>query len=145
MAKITGPLFSIDAAGNFASGAMQFRGGLRGTHAYRPAQPKTVNQAPATVAQAAVRTAYQQIVAEWRALAEQDKLAWDAAASATSTPITGWNLYFKSRIQDVMHATNLPNPDTYTAPAANNILFPGTTWVTDTEYTAPANNAINFE
>ena len=51
MAKITGPLMSLDAKGNWARGTLQFRGGLQATHAYRPAQPGTVNQAAATPAQ----------------------------------------------------------------------------------------------
>lgn len=144
MAKITGPLFSVDAAGNFAGGTMQFRGGLRGTHAYRPANPKTINKAPPTEAQTAVRTAYQEIVAEWQGLTEQEKLAWDAAASNTGAPVTGWNLYFKSRLQEVLYGPTLPDPDTYEPPTSDSITFPGTTWVIDTGYTPPTSNSITF-
>lgn len=144
MAKIRGPLFSSDAAGNFASGAMQFRGGLRGTHAYRPKSPKAVNQAPPTQKQTKVRTAYRTVLDEWRSLDEASKSALDAEAIASGEPITGWNLYFKSRIQDVMQGGTLPDPDTYTPPSAESIAFPGVTWVADINYTPPSAESINF-
>lgn len=98
MAKIKGPLFSEGAAGNFAKGAMQFRGGLRGTHAYRPKSPKAVNQAPPTPAQETVRSAYQEILTQWRALSELEKMSWDTQAGEAGMQITGWNLFFKTQM-----------------------------------------------
>ena len=144
MAKITGPLLSIDAAGNFASGAMQFRGGLRGTHAYRPKSPKAVNQTPPTEKQTRVRSAYRAILDEWRSLDEATKSELDADAIRSGEPMTGWNLYFKSRIAAVLNAPDLPAPDTYTPPAAGNIAFPGTTGIADAGYTPPAATEIIF-
>lgn len=144
MAKIKGPLFSADATGNFAKGAMQFRGGLRGTHAYRPKSPKTVNQAPPTQKQTEVRNAYRTILDEWKSLDEATKAEWDVDAIRTEEPITGWNLYFRSRLPAVLNGSELPDPDTYTPPAATEITFPGTTWVTDTSYTIPIHTAIIF-
>lgn len=144
MAKIRGPLFSEHAAGNFASGTMQFRGGLQGTHAYKPRPRKTVNQSPPTPAQETVRTAYKQILTEWRALDEQEKLQWDAAANESGKPLTGWNMYFASRIRDVLDEPSIPSPDTYAAPAGGNVLFPGTVWAVDTNYTPPQGDSITF-
>lgn len=144
MAKTKGPLFSEGAAGNFASGAMQFRGGLRGTHAYRPKSTKIINQKAPTEAQAAVRTAYKEILEEWRAFDEQEKAQWDADAIQSGQPMTGWNLYVKSRMPDVLYAPTMPDPNTYTPPTAESITFPGTTWVTDTSYTPPQHDNIIF-
>lgn len=144
MAKIRGPLFSAEAAGNFAKGAMQFRGGLRGTHAYKPKSTKTVNQTEPTQKQTKVRSAYRTILDEWKSLDEAGKAQWDASAIESGEPITGWNLYFKSRISDVLNESNIPAPDTYTPPTATAITFPGTTWVTDTGYTQPAPDSIIF-
>lgn len=144
MAKTTGPLISIDARGNFAGGAIQFRGGLKGTHAYRPKAPKTVNQAPPTQKQTKVRNAYAEILAEWRTLSEQDKIEWDVLAAESGRPVTGWNLFVQSRMPAVLSEPELPDPNTYTAPSADNITFPGTIWHGTGAYIPPSADNINF-
>lgn len=144
MAKIRGPLFSEDARGNYAKGAIQFRSGIRGTHAYRPKDPKTINQAAPTQKQTKVRSAYHTILEEWRAFDEQTKAQLDAEAIASGESITGWNLYFKSRITAVLNAPDLPAPNTYAPPDGEDIIFPGTVWAADTNYTPPTGGNITF-
>ncbi|MDS4070511.1 MAG: hypothetical protein RKO24_12925 [Candidatus Competibacter sp.] len=100
MARIRGPLFSEDAAGNFASGIIQFRGGLRGTHAYRPAPPDTVNKSVATDAQQTIRTAYHNTANAWRALTNDQRKEWETLATTQPTPMSGWNLYLKQHLAE---------------------------------------------
>lgn len=88
---------SVEAAGNWGKGALQFRGGLKSTHAYRPAPPGTVNQGPATPAQLDIRAAYHGIHDEWITLTAEERAAWNASATATEG-LSGWNLYLKTRM-----------------------------------------------
>lgn len=94
MAKVRGPLHSLDARGNWGLGALQFRGGNGGLHAYRPAPPGSVNQAPPTAAQAAIRAQYREALESWRGLDDLERAHWDAQGAARE--ITGWNLYLKT-------------------------------------------------
>lgn len=91
MAKITGPLMSASAAGNWGKGALQFRRGLQATHAYRPAPPGTVNQGPASPNQARIRQTYRGARADWTALSAPERTAWNTQARPLG--LSGWNLY----------------------------------------------------
>lgn len=93
MAKITGPLMSLDARGNWSKGALQFRGGLRATHAYRPAPPGKVNQKEASAAQASNRQLYRRAMEEWKALDDASRADWNERAEPLG--LSGWNLFFR--------------------------------------------------
>lgn len=93
MAKIVGPLMSVDARGNWAKGALQFRGGLKRCHAYRPAPPGTVNQKAASTAQASQRQLYRDALESWRALDDASQADWDGRAEPLG--LSGWNLFFR--------------------------------------------------
>jgi hypothetical protein len=90
MARVKGPLFSLDARGNVARGALQFRGGLRGTHAYRPTPPDACGEGP-SAAQRLHRARYAEAAAAWRALEETTRALWSAAARRHG--VTAWNAY----------------------------------------------------
>lgn len=92
MARVRGPLMSMEASGNFA-GQMQFRCNRYGGHVYRPPDPTTQNQRPATQSQSVVRQRYRSAVAAWRALSEQDRNGWRAQGSAMLNDVSGWNLF----------------------------------------------------
>ncbi len=96
MARTKGPLMSIQAAGNWGKGALQFRQGKRGTHAYRPADPRTVNQQPASQAQANHRARYARIKSAWRQLTPAERAAHDQAAATTGKALSGWNYYLRA-------------------------------------------------
>lgn len=96
MAKVKGPLHSLNARGNWSKGTVQFRGGLRATHAYRPAPPGTVNQAPASEAQTAVRDRYHSALEAWRALSPEERALWNFAAETDLEGISGWNLFMRA-------------------------------------------------
>ncbi|MDS4029499.1 MAG: hypothetical protein RKO66_05450 [Candidatus Contendobacter sp.] len=96
MAKTKGPLMSLTAVGNWGKGALQFRQGKRGTHAYRPPNPDQVNQQPPSATQATNRAAYAAIMSAWRQLTPAERIAHNQAAAATGEPLSGWNGYFRA-------------------------------------------------
>lgn len=95
MAKVRGPLFSLDARGQFGD-ALLFRGGTRRTHVYQPADRSRINQQPASAKQAPVRARFGEAVAAWRALTAPERAAWDAQALGSSRNVNGWNLFLKA-------------------------------------------------
>lgn len=103
MAKITGPLMSVDARGNWGSGTLQCRGGLHGTHIYRPAPPNSINQAPATAAQASVRARYAVALSAWRQLSTEERQTHNAEAQPLG--LSGWNLYLQAAMSSHPLAT----------------------------------------
>lgn len=97
MAKITGPLMSASAAGNWGKGALQFRAGASGRiHAYRPADPTTINQQPASAAQETTRQSYRAAVAEWQLLDDAARAGWNERAD--SEGLSGWNLFLRTAL-----------------------------------------------
>ncbi|MDG4594212.1 MAG: hypothetical protein P9F75_00710 [Candidatus Contendobacter sp.] len=96
MAKTKGPLMSVEAAGNWGKGKLQFRKGKNGVHAYRPADPRTVNQRPASPAQAAHRAQYASIQSAWRQIGPEERAAHNQAAAASGDPLSGWNWFFRA-------------------------------------------------
>lgn len=92
MAKVRGPLFSLDARGQFGD-ALLFRGGTRRTHVYQPADRARINQQPASTQQATVRQRFGEAVAAWRALAAPERAEWNTRALGTGRNVNGWNLF----------------------------------------------------
>lgn len=94
MAKVRGPLFSLDARGQFGD-ALLFRGGTHRTHVYQPANRSRINQQPASTQQATVRQRFGEAVAAWRALAAPERAEWNTRALGTGRNVNGWNLFLK--------------------------------------------------
>ena len=106
MAKVTGPLMSLSAAGSFGD-TITF-GKWKGIQYARikstPTNPNSVNQQ-------AQRTLFQNAVAGWQALTEQVKGNWTARAAELGLKMSGFNLYTKSYIdQDVEPPDNPTMP-----------------------------------
>lgn len=136
MARVRGPLMSFEASGNFA-GQMQFRCNRYGGHVYRPPDPVTQNQRPATVAQTAQREKYALGRAAWNTLDEEDKIAWNATATASKEDVTGFNLFMQMAM-----TTGLPQtcPLPYTRPGFD---AADATWLGAEEYIRPAFDAAH--
>lgn len=98
MARVTGPLHSIDARGNFA-GQFQFRGGKKGVHVYRPMDPREVNQREPSPAQANIRQVYRDAVANWQAIGPAYQQSYNEQALAEGATISGWNLFLRYYMQ----------------------------------------------
>ncbi len=89
MAKVTAPLFSIEASGKFGD-SMVF-GKWKGINYVR--MHTKANQ-PNTKAQLAVRDKFRQAAALYQRLTGDDKAAWKRSASGQ--PLTGYNLFIKT-------------------------------------------------
>lgn len=106
MAKTTGPLFSLDAHGNYAS-QLTYRRGLKGTHVYKAVDPKLQNQAPPTEAQQRVRDAYAELLTEWRALTTPEREDWNEIGYQQEPRISGWNAYVMEFLSDRLQAREI--------------------------------------
>lgn len=139
MAKVTAPLMSLDARGQFAK-TMVFIGwkGIRTVRQFViPANPNTA-------AQQAQRTLMAAAVATWKILGAVAKDAWNSWAPYESKPMSGFNSQTKAAI-----AFQKASPD---AALSNEIsLTPGDTILTATciltkiSNQAPVPSATGFE
>jgi len=86
MAKVTGPLMSIDASGAFADTMVYAKWkGINYSRQYAiPGNPRTANQLQ-------IRDYFTTAVAAWQAEDQATKDAWNQAASGK--PLSGFNLY----------------------------------------------------
>ena len=118
MAKTRGPLMSIDAAGNYAKGALQFRHGKSGVHAYKPTAPYT-RGGQASQAQLDHRNKYSAVHTAWLGLSQQDKDNWNQQAATISETLSGWNLYLQTNINasGESHGNGMYARDFFSGPA----------------------------
>lgn len=88
MAKVTGPLLSLSASGEFA-GLMEFRTGTAGTvvTTVRSVRP------PRSPAQAAQSQRFANAVSGWRDLSATQKADWKTRGAAYA--LTGWQYYLR--------------------------------------------------
>jgi hypothetical protein len=93
MAKVDGPLLSLDASGSIG-GAMTFSK-WKGVNYVRY---KTKPTNPQTTAQTTQRTAFSTAVAAWHALTTEVQDTWTARAKALGLTMSGFNLYVKEHI-----------------------------------------------
>lgn len=93
MAKVRGPLLSVDAAGQ-VGGALCFRHHAGGVHVLPVAAPgsRTKGLKPSE-AQLVQRARYRAANAAWRAQSPEERAQWQARAKAGRRPQSGWNLY----------------------------------------------------
>lgn len=105
LAKVRGPLYSIDARGVIAD-AMVF-GGWKGIpwvrEQFYPQQPRTASQ----VAQ---RTIFTQAVARWHDLSAQQVIDWQTAIENKGYRMSGFN-FFVSEYINSMRLGQTPSDD----------------------------------
>lgn len=94
MARVTDPLFSRSASGRIGT-ALLFRAGKSGPRVSRPPDPRRVNQAPPSTAQAAVRARYSAATSAWRALTPAERAQWNVDARSDPRNIHGWALFLQ--------------------------------------------------
>jgi hypothetical protein len=103
MAKIKGPLFSLDASGKLADSLVYLKWkGINDVRSYViPANPRTEKQQ-------AQRTKMTEAVDLWHATAfnDIDFSAWDLFASIMPTPMSGFNAFIKCYIDAKVAAKN---------------------------------------
>lgn len=103
MAKVKGPLFSIDARGKIAN-AMVF-GGWKGIPWVRE---YFVPQNPKSDGQVALRLIFSQAVTSWQGDAVANHADWDTASVATGKTMSGFN-FFVSEYITSMRAGEAPS------------------------------------
>ncbi|MGM0420784.1 MAG: hypothetical protein ACQEQG_07270 [Bacillota bacterium] len=99
MAKVTGPLFSMDARGKFGDD-MVFSN-WKGVNYVRR---HTESTQPNTAKQQAVKKSFTEAAAMYQLLTGTDKMAWKRRASGQ--PVTGYNLFMK-KVCSYLH--DMPN------------------------------------
>jgi hypothetical protein len=103
MAKVRGPLFSIDARGVIAD-SMVF-GGWKGIKWVRE---QFIPQNPKTDDQKAVRLIFTQSVMKWHDLTDPQKTAWQTAIERKGYTMSGFN-YFVSEYCSAMRDGETPS------------------------------------
>lgn len=96
MARVKGPLMSVEASGNATGACMQFRTVNGRTHVYRPPEPDNQNQAPPTPEQEAVRLRFKAACNLWAALPMAQKSAYSQRANAMN--ISGYSLFMREHL-----------------------------------------------
>ena len=93
MARVRGPLLSVDADGQ-VGGTLCFRHHAGGVHVLPVAGPgsRTKGLQP-SAAQLAQRARYRAANTAWRALRPEERAAWQAQAKGSRQNVSGWNLY----------------------------------------------------
>ena len=97
MARVKGPLFSMEARGNVTGGKLQFRTTPQGCHVYRPMDPKAQNQASPSPAQEAQRLKFKAACDAWSALGEEDRAYWQLRGLASNR--TGFTAFLSDRMR----------------------------------------------
>jgi len=106
MAKVKGPLMSLDASGSIA-GSITFSK-WKGV---KTARIKSTPSNPDTAGQQAQRTTFSLAVASWKAQDAADQLTWTNRAKALGLNMSGFNLYVREYI-----AQGVTDPDVPTLP-----------------------------
>lgn len=105
MAKVRGPLYSIDARGVIAD-AMVF-GGWKGIpwvrEQFYPQQPRTVDQV-------AIRTIFTQAVTRWHDLTDAQKTGWQTGIERKGYRMSGFNFFVSEYIKS-MRAGETPSDE----------------------------------
>jgi len=92
MAKVKGPLMSLDARGTLA-GEVRFRHQAGQVLVYRNGAPGSVRKAPPSPAQARVRARYAEARERWRALTPKQRRYWVDQARTFAVGLSAWNCF----------------------------------------------------
>jgi len=103
MAKVRGPLYSIDARGVIAD-AMVF-GGWKGINWVRE---QFIPQNPKSEDQIVIRTIFTQAVEKWHDISASGKTDWQTAIEAKGYTMSGFN-FFVSEYINSMRAGETPS------------------------------------
>ena len=96
MARVRGPLLSVDAAGQ-VGGGICFRHGTAGVHVLPVAAPGSRSKAlKPSAAQRAQRARYRAANVAWRAQSPEARTEWETLAKTSRRPVSGWNLYLRA-------------------------------------------------
>lgn len=92
MAKVKGPLMSLDASGTLA-GEVRFRHQSGHVLVYRNGAPGSVRKARPSPSQARVRAKYADARLRWQALTPKQRRYWEDQARALDAGLSAWNCF----------------------------------------------------
>lgn len=97
MAKVKGPLHSLEAEGMLAD-VLVFRSGLGATRVSKPGRSSKTFRRHGSRAQRVQRAAYQSAVRAWRESTPAERAAWQSTARRTGAGVTGFNLFISAAL-----------------------------------------------
>ncbi|HPB76107.1 MAG TPA: hypothetical protein PLY96_12760 [Chromatiaceae bacterium] len=92
MAKVKGPLMSLDASGTIA-GDTRLRHMRGHVLMYRGGEPGSVRRQAPSASQAQVRAKFAEARARWRTLNPQQRAYWQDVARELDAGLTAWNCF----------------------------------------------------
>ena len=92
MAKVKGPLMSLDASGTIA-GDTRLRHMRGHVLMYRGGEPGSVRRKSPSASQAAVRARFADARARWRTLSPKQRAYWQQVARELDAGLTAWNCF----------------------------------------------------
>lgn len=96
MARVRGPLLSVDAAGQVGPD-LRFRHNAAGVHVYVGGNPGSRERRAAPSArQLEVRASYREANAFWRAQSPEERAQWRDLANTSTRNLSGWNLFLRA-------------------------------------------------
>ena len=145
MARVKGPLMSLDASGTLAR-EVRFRHESGHVLVYRDGAPGSVRRRPPTASQAQVRSKFAAARARWRALTAEQRAAWQVYARDLAVGLSAWNGFLSCVLRggecSLPSGPVLPPADSYLPPPGHLVIFPDTTWVPDHPYTPPPGSLV---
>ena len=112
MAKLHGPLFSLDARGQLGKALVySIWKGLNYARKY------VIPSNPNTAAQQTIRGYFSTAVAAYKAEDQATKDAWDAAIAALGKPMTGFNYYLGLYVRYLIDNTGTPPTPPFMPPS----------------------------
>ena len=146
MAKVKGPLMSLDASGTLA-GDTRLRHMRGHVLMYRGGEPGSVRRKAPSASQAEVRAKFAEARARWWALTGEQREAWQVHAHELGAGLTAWNCFLSCVLLGGEcldpRGPVLPPPHTYVPPPGDAVLFPAVLWVQDHPYSPPPGDQVS--
>jgi len=143
MARVKGPLFSTEAAGQIGRSFL-FRSDKRGTHVYQFPEIDRSGETP-TQGQEDARARYGQAVEAYRALTDEERATWASLAETDPRPVTGWSLFVERFSQEGPGQGGNCAYGEYQPPDGTAVGFPGQCAPADFPYSPPEGTAVGFQ
>ncbi len=111
MAKVTGPLMSLEARGQFGK-ALVFSKWKSIQYCRKYVIPSN----PSTEAQISIRQYFAQAIATWKSETPTVQAAWNQYVADKGLSCSGYNLYIKAYVTYVLGSNGTPPAQTSTPP-----------------------------
>jgi len=113
MARVTGPLMSMDARGKLGNTLV-----FTGWKGIKTVRQFVIPANPNTAAQQTQRTRMSNTVATWKDIDSADRTAWGTWSGYEAKPMSGFNAYTKAQTKNLVEVATAHTAKTVTAAAA---------------------------